>query len=102
MIIKAIQQQGNDWVLSLHIQPNAARTEFVGLHGDAIKVRLHAPPVDGKANQELCRFLAEIFAVKRQSVILLSGETSRAKRVRITGVLVLPPFISHLLQGVAS
>ena len=55
MIIKAIQQQGNELVLNLHIQPNAARTEFVGLHGDAIKVRLHAPPVYGKANQELCR-----------------------------------------------
>ena len=102
MIIKAIQQQGNELVLNLHIQPNAARTEFVGLHGDAIKVRLHAPPVDGKANQELCRFLADIFAVKRQSVILLSGETSRAKRVRIMDVIVLPPFITHLLQGVSS
>ena len=102
MIIKAIQQQGNELVLNLHIQPNAARTEFVGLHGDAIKVRLHAPPVDGKANQELCRFLADIFAVKRQSVILLSGETSRSKRVRIMDVIVLPPFITHLLQGVSS
>jgi uncharacterized protein (TIGR00251 family) len=48
---------------------------IVGLHGAALKLRLHAPPVDGKANQALCLFLAETFAVKRQSVVLLSGET---------------------------
>ena len=100
MAIKAIELQGHDLVLNLHIQPNATRTEFVGLHGEALKIRLHAPPVDGKANQELCRFLAETFAVKRQSVVLLSGETSRAKRVRIINVMILPPFITHLLQGV--
>lgn len=96
----AIQQQGQDLVLNLHIQPNAARTELVGLHGDAIKIRLHAPPVDGQANKELCRFLAEIFAVKLQAVVLLSGETSRAKRVQISNVMILPPLITHLLQGV--
>ena len=62
MAIKAIELQGHDLVLNLHIQPNATRTEFVGLHGEAIKIRLHAPPVDGKANQELCRFLADTFA----------------------------------------
>lgn len=99
MITKAIQRQGEDLVLTLHIQPNATRTEFVGLHGAAIKVRLHAPPVDGKANEELCRFLAQSFAVKRQAITLLSGETSRAKRVRVTQVVFLPPFITKILQG---
>jgi len=99
MTIEAVQQQGQDLVLNLHIQPNAARSEFVGLHGAAIKIRLHAPPVDGKANEALCRFLADSFAVKRQAVSLLSGETSRIKRVRISHVGFLPPFITKILQG---
>jgi len=72
-------------VLTLHVQPGAKRTEFVGLHGEAMKLRLAAPPVDGKANAALCVFLAGFCAVPRSAVILISGETSRAKRVRIDG-----------------
>ncbi|BAL26129.1 DUF167 family protein [Azoarcus sp. KH32C] len=70
-------------VLTLHIQPGAKRTEIVGLHGEALKVRLAAPPVDGKANAALCAFLAEFCGVSRSMVTLVSGETSRAKRVRV-------------------
>ena len=69
--------------LTLHVQPGAARTEVSGTHGDALKVRLAAPPVDGKANAELLRFLAEAFGVPRRNVTLVRGETSRAKVVRI-------------------
>jgi len=69
--------------LTLHVQPGAARTEVAGTHGDALKVRLAAPPVDGKANAELLRFLAEVFGVPRRNVTLVRGETSRAKVVRI-------------------
>jgi len=70
-------------VLTLHIQPGAKRTEFAGLHGEAMKVRLAAPPVDGKANAALCAFLAGFCGLSRASVTLISGETARAKRVRI-------------------
>lgn len=70
-------------VLTLHIQPGAKKTEFVGLHGEAMKVRLAAPPVDGKANSALCLFLAGFCGVGRSAVTLISGETSRAKRVRV-------------------
>ena len=70
-------------VLSLHIQPGAKRTEFVGPHGDAMKLRLAAPPVDGKANLALTIFLADYCGVARSAVTLSSGATSRAKRVRI-------------------
>lgn len=101
MTITAVQQHGVDLILNLQVQPNAARTEFAGLHGEALKIRLHAPPVDGKANAELCRFLAEAFAVKPRAVVLLSGTTSRVKRVRIVEAAVLPPFITKILQGVA-
>jgi uncharacterized protein (TIGR00251 family) len=69
--------------LTLHVQPGASRTEVAGTHGEALKVRLAAPPVDGKANAELLRFLAEVFGVPRRNVTLLRGETSRAKAVRI-------------------
>jgi uncharacterized protein (TIGR00251 family) len=81
-----LRRDGNDLVLTLHIQPNAKRTEFAGLHGDAIKLRLAAPPVDGKANTVLCAFLAEFCGVPKSAVTLVSGETSRAKRVRVEGV----------------
>jgi uncharacterized protein (TIGR00251 family) len=70
-------------VLTLHVQPAAKRTEVSGAHGDALKVKLAAPPVDGKANAELLRFLAEAFGVPLRNVTLLRGETSRAKVVRI-------------------
>lgn len=70
-------------VLSLHVQPGAKQTGFAGLHGEAMKIRLAAPPVDGKANAALCAFLAQFCGVPKSAVTLLSGETSRAKRVRI-------------------
>ncbi len=76
---------GDGILLDLHIQPRASRNEVCGRHGDALKVRLTSPPVDGAANR-LCReFLAELFGVPRSAVEIVSGETSRRKRVRITG-----------------
>jgi uncharacterized protein (TIGR00251 family) len=73
-------------VLALHIQPGAKKTELAGLHGEALKIRLAAPPVDGKANAALLAFLAKACGVSKSAVELVSGETSRSKRVRIRGV----------------
>jgi uncharacterized protein (TIGR00251 family) len=82
-----LRQTGADSVvLSLHVQPNAKRTEFAGLHGEAMKLRLAAPPVDGKANAALCGFIAEFCKVPRRAVNLLSGESSRTKRVQVDGL----------------
>jgi len=71
----------------LHVQPGAKRTEVAGVHGEGaearLKIRLAAPPVDGKANAELLRFLAAAFAVPLRAVTLLRGETSRQKTVKI-------------------
>ncbi len=72
--------------LSLHIQPRAGRTEVVGPHGDALKIRLAAPPVDGEANEELIRFLAKTLGVAKSAVSIESGGTGRKKRVRVMGV----------------
>ncbi len=74
--------------LTLHVQPRASRTGLAGLHGDAIKIRLAAPPVDGAANAELVRFLAELLGVARSAVEIVSGETGRRKVVRVQGVTV--------------
>jgi hypothetical protein len=68
------------------VQPRAARTELAGRHGDALKIRLASPPVDGAANDELLRFLAETLEVTARSVVLLSGQSSRRKVVAVQGV----------------
>lgn len=72
-------------ILTLHIQPGARKTEIAGLHGGALKIRLAAPPVDGKANAALLGFLAKTCGVSKAAVELVSGDTSRAKRVRLRG-----------------
>ncbi len=72
-------------VLSLHIQPGAKRSELAGLHGDALKIRLAAPPVEGRANAALAAFLAGLLGVPKSAVSLEAGTTSRRKRVRIEG-----------------
>ena len=81
-----LRSQGTSLVLSLHIQPGAKKTEVVGLHGEALKIRLSALPVDGKANDCLIEFLAATLGVGRGSIELVGGKTSRAKRVRIVGL----------------
>jgi len=70
-------------VLTLHVQPGASRTGIAGVHGGALKLRLAAPPVDGKANAELLRFLAEAFGVPLRQVTLVRGAASRRKTVRV-------------------
>ena len=81
-----LRSDGADAVLSLHIQPGARNTAVAGLHGDALKIRLAAPPVDGKANQCLIEFLAQRLDVAKSRIELVSGESSRAKRVRVAGL----------------
>ncbi len=81
------REDGAALVLALHVQPGASRTGVAGTHGAAgdtrLKLRLAAPPVDGKANAELRRFLAEVFGVPLRQVVLVRGATSRQKSVRI-------------------
>lgn len=72
--------------LVVHVQPRAKKSELAGRHGDALKVRLQAPPVDGAANEELVRFLAESLGVARRAVTITGGLTSRRKTVEIEGI----------------
>jgi len=71
--------------LTLHIQPGAKKTEFAGRHGDALKIRLAAPPVDGKANEALIKFVAETLKLPKSAVNLKSGQTSRRKVLEVIG-----------------
>ena len=87
--------------LTLHIQPNARITEVVGVHGDALKIRLHAPPVDGKANEALIKFLAAALDVPRHAVDITQGQSSRSKRVVVASAL-LTPEMAALRLGAAS
>ncbi|NIM49191.1 MAG: YggU family protein [Gemmatimonadales bacterium] len=73
-------------VLTIHVQPRAKRTEVAGWHGDAIKIRLTAPPVDGAANDALLQFLAQRLGVPRAAVTIVSGTTGRRKRVSVDGI----------------
>jgi hypothetical protein len=70
----------------VRVQPRASRTELAGRHGDALKVRLAAPPVDGAANEALVRFLAERLDVSRSAVWLEAGAAGRTKIVAVTGI----------------
>ena len=72
--------------LTLYLQPSASKTEVVGVHGGALKLRVAAPPVDGEANDELIRFLAKALGVPKSAVAIMSGATGRTKRVRVEGV----------------
>ena len=79
------QAAGGRITLTLHIQPGAKKTEFAGLHGDALKIRLAAPPVDGKANEALIKFIADALNLPKSAVNLKSGQTSRRKVLEVSG-----------------
>ena len=91
-----------DVVLALHVQPGAKRSEFAGKHGDALKVKLGAPAVDGKANAELIRFLADAFGVPQRNIVIVRGETSRAKVVRVVAPVKRQPALSQVASAFAS
>jgi uncharacterized protein len=76
---------GDAIVLSVHVQPGAGRSAVVGRHGTALKVRVAAPPLDGRANAATIALLATSLDVADREVTLVSGEKSRLKRFRVTG-----------------
>lgn len=72
--------------LTFYIQPGAHKTEIVGKHGDYIKIRLQAPPVDGKANQSLIEFIAKKLSIKVKAIRIIRGEKSRIKSLEISSL----------------
>jgi uncharacterized protein (TIGR00251 family) len=80
-----IQETARGLTFAVKVHPRARKNMITGTVGDALKLALTAPPVDGKANQAVMEFFADLFQIPRTSVTIASGETSRNKVVRITG-----------------
>ncbi len=90
------QWDKDDLILHLRLQPKASKDEWVGTYQDAYKIRITAPPIDGKANQYLIAFLAKQFKVAKKAVIVESGALSRHKRVRIKSPTKIPQGLTEL------
>lgn len=77
------RKTGSGWTISVHAQPGARKSEVIGLHGDAIKIRIASPPLDGRANEALIGFMAQALGVPRAAVSLARGAASRRKEIFI-------------------
>ncbi len=77
------EDRGDHLILNVRAVPRASRDEIAGRLGDALKVRIQAPPVEGKANAYIVKFLAKHWRIPKSAITLLSGETGRNKRLRI-------------------
>lgn len=91
------QWHDNTLTLTCHVQPRASRDEWAGLHGDALKVRITAPPLEGKANAHLLAFIAASFGVSKQKVSLLTGDSGRHKRIAIQAPEKIPDALQALI-----
>lgn len=79
------RRDGERLILDVHVQPGASRTALAGLHGGRLKIRVAAPPTEGRANEALIAFLAEWSGVPKRNVSVAAGATARAKRIVIEG-----------------
>lgn len=86
MAMLNITEKDGRITFEVRVVPRAARTELAGEIGNAVKIRVASPPVDGAANAELIKFLAKMLGVAKSGVEIVSGQTSKTKRIQITGV----------------
>ena len=87
--------RGEDVILRVRVQPRAAKDEILGWQGGALKIRLTAPPVDGKANARLIALLAAELKVPKSRIVLLSGQSGRDKRLKIQAPRVTPDWLNQ-------
>ncbi len=101
MSLPCLRQTGAGVEIFLYLQPRASRNKVVGLQGEELKVALTAPPVDGAANKACCAFLAKLCGLPKSCVKLISGDTSRHKRVLLESADLqeINGLISELLRG---
>ncbi|MGZ3184227.1 MAG: DUF167 domain-containing protein [Telluria sp.] len=85
--------------IAVQVQPGAKKTEAVGLHGDALKLKLQAPPIEGRANEALVRYLADTLGVPRSAVEITHGHTNRRKLVEVEAEGLSPEAVAALLLG---
>lgn len=95
----ACRRDGDDLILEVRVQPRASHSEFAGLHGERLRIRLQAPPVDGKANAALVEFVAAACGIPRARVTIEHGLAGRDKRLRLRGVAHLPASLQSLPGG---
>ena len=91
-------EQQDNLLLFVYVQPKASRDQIVGLHGEELKIAITAPPIDGKANAYLSKYLAKAFKVPKSQVHILKGEQGRHKQIKICHPQVIPPEIAALLN----
>ena len=94
----AVWMEQDDLLLKLYIQPKASRDQIVGLHGDELKVAITAPPVDGKANGHLTKYLAKQCKVAKGQITIEKGELGRHKQIRICQPKEIPTALSELIN----
>jgi len=82
----AVRDTAQGAQFAIRVQPRASRNAIAGLMGDAVKLAITAPPVDGKANQAVISYLAELFRVAKSSIVIVSGETGRNKLIAVRGI----------------
>lgn len=87
--------QGDDLILHCYMQPKAANDEIVGVHDNRLKIRITAPPVDGKANEHIIKWFSKLFKVPKGDIDILQGELSRQKTFRIRAPQILPEHITR-------
>ncbi len=84
------RRDGSDLILQIRVQPRASRDALAGVMGDHLKIRLTAPPVEGRANEHLIAYLAKLFGVPLRDIVLERGKTSKRKVLRIRSPKKLP------------
>lgn len=84
--MSAITESNGIVTLTIKVVPRASKNQIVGIEGDALKIRLNAPPVEGRANDALIQFLAEMLGVARTQIEIIAGHAARRKIVRVRGI----------------
>jgi uncharacterized protein (TIGR00251 family) len=97
-----IQNHSSGLVFKVHVQPRSSRNQLAGLYGDALKVKVTAPPVEGKANQACIEILSKAIGVPRSSLALFSGQTSRLKHILLACSPALSPELRRRLESLAA
>lgn len=81
-----MKETGNGVIFRIHVVPKSAKSEIAGVQGDAVKLKITAPPVEGQANEACVRFLSDILGVRRNQVTIISGHKARKKTVAVEGI----------------
>jgi uncharacterized protein (TIGR00251 family) len=96
-----LRRDGADLLVNVRVQPRASRTEFAGVMGERLRIRLNAPPVDGRANAALVEFVARACTLPRSRVTVDSGATGRDKRLRLHDVGEIPAALQRALTSLS-